>query len=162
MCGKLSAILTCEHSKEYRSGCSPLTCSLLHRVYRIGAVNFGIHTDAPNIRHLGSKPESTLCSSCHGNRPYFLPNEWDRLSYFSVLARIGARYCVHGDGTTVSEVYAYSLSSHKGIRGTHPIDLRNIGTHAPGGGRGCHVSEAGSIIFLAYISLLICETSESP
>lgn len=109
MCGKLTAILTCEHRKGHRPGCPPPTCFLLHRVYRIRTVNFGIYTDAPNIRHLGPEPQSSLRSSCYRNRQCFLPNEWDRLSYLSLLACIGARHCIHGDGITIPQVYVFRV-----------------------------------------------------
>lgn len=138
-----------------------MTGFLFYRVYRLGIVNFGVYTDAPNVRHLGSKPQGTLHSSCHRNRSYFLPNKWDRLSDFSVLALIGVRHCIHRDGTTINQMYA--LRAFPCVRSLQMISLNlpTIGEHAPDG-KGCHISEAGTIISLAYISLLICETSEFP
>ncbi|KAF9782428.1 hypothetical protein BJ322DRAFT_1111291 [Thelephora terrestris] len=51
-----------------------------------------------------------------------------------------------------------TLLSVLGIVSTE-MELRSIKwEHAPGG-KGCHISEAGTIIFPAYISLLICETT---
>jgi len=51
------------------------------------------------------------------------------------------------------------LVSVVGIVSTE-MELRSIKwTHPPNGGTGCHLSEASTIIFLAYISLLVCETT---
>jgi len=52
-----------------------------------------------------------------------------------------------------------TLVSVLGIVSTE-MELRSLKwTHGPGDDTGCFVSEAGTIIFLAYISLLICETT---
>lgn len=51
-----------------------------------------------------------------------------------------------------------TLVSALGVTFTE-MELRSIKwKHAPDG-KGCHISEAGTIIFLAYISLLVCETT---
>jgi hypothetical protein len=36
-----------------------------------------------------------------------LPKEWDRLSHLPVLDCIGARHCLHRDGTTIHQVYEF-------------------------------------------------------
>jgi hypothetical protein len=61
--------------------------------------------------------------------------EWDRLSYFSVLDCIGARHCIHGDGTTVHQVYEFRTFPCTGPLQTHP-NFRIIGADAPDGGSG--------------------------
>jgi len=61
-----------------------------------------------------------------------------------------ALYVLLGTGTLVSAL---------GIVSTE-MELRSIKwTDVPNGGTGCYFSEASPIIFLAYISLLVCETT---
>ena len=48
-----------------------------------------------------------------------------------------------------------------GFSANYLTNVRNTGADAPDGVMGCYISEASTIIFLAYISLLICETSGS-
>jgi len=52
-----------------------------------------------------------------------------------------------------------TLASVLGIVSTE-MELRSIKwANVPDGGMGCHFSEASTVIFLAYISLLACETT---
>lgn len=101
MCRKLTAVFTCKYFR------APLIrillIVLLHRVYRVGVVDFGVRLDAPNVCHLGSKPQGTICPCCNRNRSYPSKQVGSPISH-SLLACIGVGNCLHGDGTAIHQV----------------------------------------------------------
>jgi len=160
MCEKLTAVLTCKYLGRYCFGSRSSAGFLPHRVYRIGVVDFGVHSNAPNIRHLGSKPQGTLRSSCDRDRSYPSKGVGSSisLSHFSLYrcwALFPQRWSCDPSSVCAPELPALGFSVN------YLTNFWIIGTDVPDGGVGCHFSRASSIIFLAYISLLICETSGS-